>query len=197
MPESLEDDFRREAGPCTAPSSASAATSSSPRTRSRTRSPSPPSAGPSMGSTPRRSSASGPPPPSPWQPGSCSRCGVRGPGRATTYRCDQGGRGGTQTGCSDRSGVRGSRGPAGAAQGPEESVVPTPFDPPEPLWRPTLRACGVHQLVATPPCASSREARGKEAKISESWNTELRLMPSAVTVKIWRVCSSYPSPTRR
>ena len=37
----------------------------------------------------------------------------------------------------------------------------------------------------------------RTAKISGSWNTELRLMPSAVTVKTWSVCSSYPSPTRR
>jgi hypothetical protein len=47
------------------------------------------------------------------------------------------------------------------------------------------------------PWASSPAARPKDANTSESWNTEFRLMPSAVTVKTWSVCSSYPPPTRR
>jgi hypothetical protein len=37
--------------------------------------------------------------------------------------------------------------PPGEAQGPGESAVAKPTDPPEPLWRPTLRACA--------PCSSA------------------------------------------
>ena len=44
---------------------------------------------------------------------------------------------------------------------------------------------------------SSLASRPKDAKTSGSWNTEFRLMPLAVTVKIWSVCSSYPPPTRQ
>jgi hypothetical protein len=35
---------------------------------------------------------------------------------------------------------------------------------------------------------SGRQAEGRED--TEPWNTELRLMPSAVTVRIWSVCGS-------
>ena len=52
-------------------------------------------------------------------------------------------------------------------------------------------------LPLVSPWGSSPAARPKDAKTSESWNTEFRLMPSAVTVKICSVCSSYPPPTRR
>ena len=52
-------------------------------------------------------------------------------------------------------------------------------------------------LTSASPWASSPVARPKDANTSESWNTEFRLMPSAVTVKTWSVCNSYPSPTRR
>jgi hypothetical protein len=55
----------------------------------------------------------------------------------------------------------------------------------------------IQDPTSTSPRASSRVARPKDANTSVSWNTELRLMPSAVTVKIWRVCSSYSPPTRR
>lgn len=70
----------------------------------------------------------------------------------------------------------------------------TAADCPRPSLLKHLDALYLHSVR---PWESSPAARPKDAKTSESWNTEFRLMPSAVTVKIWSVCSSYPPPTRR